>query len=205
MTQQVQELINKIKTEGIQEAENKAQAMEEHARQKAKEIVSRAEKKADALISEAKAENEKFKESTKMALRQVARDAVLTLRKEMEEILTKIVSHDVGEALAPEQLANIIGDMVNDYIKQGSEVSEIAVTVSPEDLTKLNDGFIGKLKKKIKEPILFQTEEDISAGFTISFDGGKSCFDFSDKSLVEYLSRYLNEEVSALLKSSVVS
>ena len=79
------------------------------------------------------------------------------------------------------------------------------MTCSAADLKKLKEGFIGKLKEKIKQPIVFQSQEDINAGFTISFDKGQTRFDFSDQSLAQYLGGYLNNEVAAILKDSLSS
>ncbi|MBI5415751.1 MAG: hypothetical protein HZA29_02945, partial [Candidatus Omnitrophica bacterium] len=70
----------------------------------------------------------------------------------------------------------------------------------PKDLRELRDGSLAKLQKQIKHPVHFEACEDIGKGFTVSFDNGKSSFDFSEAALAEYLSVYLNEELAALLK-----
>jgi hypothetical protein len=48
-----------------------------------------------------------------------------------------------------------------------------------------------------------RSADNIRAGFTISFDQGKSCFDFTDESLAEFLGQYLNEHVTKILKESL--
>jgi len=99
-------------------------------------------------------------------------------------------------------LSKLIQGIVKAYLDQGAQVKDITVALKESDLKGLKDGFLSKLKEKIKQPITFRSVENISSGFTISFNQGKSCFDFTDASLVEYLSDYLNEEVSKLLKES---
>ena len=69
------------------------------------------------------------------------------------------------------------------------------------DLEKLQKGLMAKLQQDVKKGVTFQSTE-IAKGFTISFDGGKSYFDFSDASLAEYLSAALNPEVANLLKEA---
>ena len=76
------------------------------------------------------------------------------------------------------------------------------VALSPADYEKLRQGVISKLQKEIKDPIKFQSSEDIHKGFTVSFDGGRSSFDFSDTAMAEYLGSYLSQEVAQLLKES---
>ena len=76
--------------------------------------------------------------------------------------------------------------------------------MSQSDLKKLNGGFVKKLQDKLKDQsIEFRASEDITKGFTISFDSGKSSYDFSDESLAQYLTSFLNDQISALVKDSV--
>lgn len=205
MESQVQGLIDKIKTEGIQEAEQKAGEIEQQAQSRGQDIINKAKQRADELIVGARQESKKIREATQTVLLQASRDMLLNLRKEIETILERIVAGDIHKALTPEELSGIIEETVKGYLAQNSDVSDITVTLASRDLKKLKEGFIAKLKTKIKQPITFQSADDMGAGFTISFDNGKSCFDFTDKSLVEYLGGYLNAEVSSLLKKTISS
>ena len=203
MSQQVQELIDKIKTEGIQEAEQKAKAIEADAKKKADEIIAVAKNKAQQIVAGAEADGQKTKDSTHMALQQASRDMLLQLRKEIEAILQHLIAGDVKKALTPEQLAGLIGEVVKGYVKDHAGVKDITVALNAHDLKKLKDGFLAEVKKTVKQSITLQSADDMGAGFTISFDKGKSFFDFSDESLVAYLGGYLNAEVSTLLQSAV--
>ncbi len=205
MTQQVQELIDKIKTEGIQESEKKVREIESEAQKKKDAIIDEAKKHAGQLIADAEDESRKTREATRTALIQASRDMLLNLRKEIENILTKIISDDVHKALTPDTLTELIHEIVKGYLSQNSGAGDIKVTLSSKDLKKLKEGFTGKLKHKVKQPITFKSGDDIGAGFTISFDNGKSCFDFTDESLVEYLGGYLNAETASLLKETISS
>ena len=203
MSQQVQDLIDKIQSEGIHEAEQKAKEIERQAREKGEKIVADAKQEADQLIRSSERESEKIKASTSMVLQQAARDTLLNLRKEIESTLMKIVSSEIHETLTSTALEALITETVKGYIQKGSSVDDITVTLSKKDLKKLKEGFITKLKDEVKKPISCRGTDDVGAGFTISFDQGKSCFDFTDASLVECLSGYLNSELSDLLQKSV--
>ncbi len=195
MSQQVQELIDKIKNEGVQAADQKAQEIEAQAQASAKKIMADAEAQAKQIVAGAETKAQKTKESTEMALKQSARDTLLALRKEIEGVLQKIVAKETKTALSPEQLAEILKEV----IKASASDSAVEVTLSASDSKKIKEGFMAKLQKGIKEPIAFKSSDGITSGFTISFDEGKSCFDFSDASLTAYLGSYLNEQVASLL------
>ncbi|MBI5150239.1 MAG: hypothetical protein HZA28_05665 [Candidatus Omnitrophica bacterium] len=200
MSQQVQELINKIKTEGLQAADQKAREIEEQAKRNAQGILNEANKRAQGLLSEAEEEIRKKQEASRTALQQASRDTLLSLKKEVQKLLHKVVATHVADAFTPEKLADIIAEIVHKSTEAQSADAGAEVVLSPKDLKELRDGFFAKLQKQFKHPLNFRASEDIGKGFTISFDQGKSSFDFSEAALAEYLSVYLNEELAALLK-----
>ncbi|MCA9407458.1 MAG: hypothetical protein H6755_02100 [Candidatus Omnitrophica bacterium] len=203
MSQQVQELINKIKTEGIQEAEQKAQEIEKEANNKAQQIIKDAHRQAEKLIVDAKEEIKKMQEATLMALKQSSRDALLSLRKSIEAVMQKIVQTEVNDALTAEQLAQILETVIIKSLEDQKNVNDVRVFLNKKDLDKLDKDFTSKLQKKIKTTFKLQASDDIGKGFLISFDQGKSNFDFTDESLAEFLGLYLNEQISQLVKESV--
>ncbi len=202
MPHQVQELIDKIKLEGIDIADKKSHEIEQIAQQKAESIVNEAKAKADEMIVTAKEEIKKMQESTQMALKQSSRDVLLSLRKEIEGTLQGVVSNEIKDSLNVETLSSILTEIIKDYLK-GKKEESVEVVLSKENADKLKDGFISKLQKQLKNPLTIKSSADVGAGFTISFDAGKSNYDFSDSSLAEYLSSFLNDRVSALLKEAV--
>ena len=100
MSQQVQELIEKIKTEGVQAANQKAKEIEGNAKTVAQKVASDAQVQAQRIIADANAQAKKIQESTQMALKQAARDTLLALRKEIETVLRKIISKQVSDSLS---------------------------------------------------------------------------------------------------------
>jgi V/A-type H+/Na+-transporting ATPase subunit E len=203
MSQQVQELIDKIKSEGIEASEQKAEEIIANANQEARKIIDDAKAKGEYLLRDAKEEVKKMEASTNMALKQSARDTLLSLRKEVESILQKIVSNEVNEALTPENLSSILGEVIDKSLQDKTTATNIQMALNSQDLQKIEKSFSAKLKDQIKQSVTFQSSDDISKGFTISYDEGKSCFDFTDESLAAYLSSYLNERVADLVKESV--
>ncbi len=203
MAQHIQELIDKIKSEGVEAAQQKAKEIEAQASRKAQEIIQSAQTQASQMIAQANETIKKNEAASRMALSQVSRDMLLKLRKEISVILNRVITQNVAGALTTEHLANIIETSIKNFLHSSTDEKDIRVTLSQEDLEKLKHGFIAKLQKELKNGIKFQSSEDIHKGFTISFDEGKSSFDFSEASLAEYLGSYLNQEIALLLKESV--
>lgn len=203
MAQQVQELIDKIKREGLAAADQNAKRIEDEAQKNAQKILAEARQKAEHLTAQAQAEIQREKISVRTALQQAARDTVLSLRKEIEQILKKIVLHEVRGALTPDKLAEVMRVVIEKSLNGGIQDVSVEAVLSPQDAEQIRKGFLEKIQNQIKRSITLQSSEDIGKGFTISFDGGRSCFDFTDESLAEYLSTFLNSHVCDLLKESV--
>jgi len=154
-------------------------------------------------LREAKIEIEKLEQSSRMNLTQSARDMMLSLRVEIQNMLKKIIDEKVSESLTPESVASIIRQMAEHVVSQEDKAQTIEVFVSPEDLKKLQQGFISQMQNRLKKDIKLQASEDVSKGFLISFDAGKSSFDFTDESLARYLSVYLNAQLNSLLDQAI--
>jgi V/A-type H+-transporting ATPase subunit E len=202
MSQQVQELIDKIKTEGVQAAEQKAKEIEEQAKKKAQGILNEAEKRAQELLVKAEADIKKKQDASRLALQQASRDTLLSLKKEIQKLLQKIVTLQVADALTAPKLADMIAEISRKAIETQLVDRGVEVVLNPKDLKEVRDGFMAKFQKQLQQPVEFKAAEDVGKGFTISFDRGKSSFDFSQEALAGYLSVYLNEEMASLLKSS---
>lgn len=200
MVKQVQELIDKIKQEGFEAAQKKAQTIESEAEQKAKSIVSQAEKQAKDIIERAQRQADQFQKSSQAAIQQASRDTILDLKKKIQEMLKHIILQETQAALTPEILGEMITALARDFHK--SDVSsDIRTVLNSEDLENLKKGFLKKIKDELKKDIQLNPSDEIKKGFVISFDKGKSSFDFSDESLAEYMSGYLNEELHNILKN----
>ncbi len=200
MAEEIKDLIEKIQNEGVKVAEEKARSIEEAARQKAREILEKAGSQAAGLIAEAKEQNARLEASTQAALRQAGRDFILGLKKEINGLLDKLITLRLRQALNPEEMAKIIPALIKDY--RGKTDGEAIISLKKEDLEEMAAGFLSELKEEIKKGITLKPSEDILGGFIISYDGGKSYFDFTDQALAEYISAYLAPKLSQILKEA---
>jgi len=205
MTQQVQDLIDKIKMEGIGAAEKVANNIKQKAQDQSNKIIEDAKSQAQKIIDDVNQKAKKVQESTYMSLQQASRDTLLSLRKEIENQLQLIIKKEVKESLKVEQLGRVLEAIIKETVSKGVVEGDIVIDVNKDDLDKLKKTAHSKLQKQLKQKIILQSSGDIGNGFTISFDSGKSSFDFTDQSLAQFLSTFLNTQVSDLMKESVKS
>ena len=90
MELQLDELIQSIKKDGLEAAEQQKKDIIAEAESEARRIIERAQKEADEKTAAAEAKIRKFEESGKASLQQAGRDLILNLKKKIEEIFSRI-------------------------------------------------------------------------------------------------------------------
>lgn len=200
MVENLNSLIEKINREGVEAAEGKARDIEAEAKRQAEEILEKAKKDAGRIIAEAKGEIARTEKSAEESVRQAGRNLIISLRKEIASILDSLITLRVREELNPAAMARIITSLIKNY--KGPHEGNIIVSLSKEDLLKLEETFLSKLKSEAKKGITLKQSDEIRGGFVISYDSGKSHFDFTDKALAEYISSYLRPKLGELIKSA---
>lgn len=201
MAEELKNLIEKIHTEGIKAAEEKARSIEDAANSRAKAVVKEAEKTAERIIAAAEKEAAGMRDAGEAALKQAGRDLLISLRGEINALLGKLLTAGVAEVLPPDRLAGIISAIIEKHSKSDG-ADDITIYLSRNDLEALEKGFMNRIKEKVRKNIILESSDDIRAGLCISFDGGKSRFDFTDESLAAYLGAYLKPRLAGLIEGA---
>ncbi len=197
MTEEIKDLISKIKQEGVQAAEMEAVQIKTEAQEAALRIIAQAKKESQMIIEQAHIQAQRLNDSTQAVLQQAGRDLLINLRQEIINILGRLIKLELKQAMSAAELAKIILVLIkNAPLSLGSQ---IIVSLNTQDKEKLEQGFLKQLIEEIKRPIMLKSAEGMQSGFIISFDGGRSIFDFSDQALSEYISGYLRPELRKIL------
>jgi len=200
MSENLKGLLEKINQEGIRSGEEKARLIEDKAKKDAEKILQDARRLADEIVQKARLEAEKTKVNANLSVKQASRDLLLGLKEDIRKTLNKIMAGEITKALSSEEIAGILANLIDKYADKNGKSDDIKILVNKVDLEKIKNTFISKLKDKIKAGVEFRPSQNINAGFSISFDKGKSYFDFSDEGLLETLCVYLNPELAKIIK-----
>jgi len=199
MAEEIKDLIEKIQKEGVKAAQDQAAQIKAEAVADAKKIISEAKTEANKIIEQANIEAKQLNETTNASLKQAGRDLLISLRKEINSMLNNLIKQDIHKVLVADELAKIIEALIkNAPLSLGSE---IIVSLNQQDKEKLEKGFFKQLAQNSKKQVVLKSSEGIDSGFVISFDAGKSIFDFSGTALTEYISEFLKPELGKILKS----
>ena len=200
MAEELKELLEKIRREGIDAAEERAREIEAQARRRSEEIIRGAEKRSSDIISEAEARIAKAEESGRQSLKQAARDTLISLHQEIAAMLDKIVAAHINKALGTEELAKILIAIIKDA--GSSAKDKTVISLKKEDLDKVEKALFAELGAEAKKAVMLKHAAGINGGFTISYDSGRSYYDFTDKALAEYMAAYLRPELAKRLEEA---
>lgn len=194
---QVEQLISKIKNEGIKTAEDSAEKIIQDAEQKAESIIKDAEKKADQLIAAAQADALRFENSANASVKQAGRDVVLTVRKNLSDIFNRLLKAETDKALSANVMEEIIVNTINKLNK--TEAGNFTVEIPEKDSDALQKVLTSRLSEEIKNGLEIKAARNMEKGFFISSKDGSAYFNFSDEGIAEALSEYLNPKLAVLI------
>lgn len=197
MEAELKNLIDTIKKEGVLEAEKSAGAIIEEAKQKAGEIAVSAEKEKRAIIKSAEDKAETLRKNAEKAMKQAARDVLLTLKEDTTAFFDRIVKEKISEKLSPKVLKETIVAAIKNFRKDG--ILDIEVLVSKPDREKLKNSLFNSFGGEVKERLKLTGTKSVGKGFRIGERDKDSYFDFTDEGITEAFRKYLNPKLARIL------
>lgn len=201
MSEELQALLDHIKTDGIKKAEAEAKAIIEAAKKEAEGIKEAANAEAAKTKADAARDADAFRSRAEATVRQAMRDVKLQLAEDLERQAAAFVAGGVDAAFADAAtVAGWIGKAVDGYLGQGEKGIEIALG---GEVAAMAGAIKASLAKKATEGgIAIESSPAFPNGFTIKLDGGRVEQCFTAEAVTDALSRLLRPELSALLKDS---
>ena len=201
MDVQLQELIDKIKKDGVVTAEAEAAKIVEASEKKAEGIIADAQAKAAEIIKNAKAETERMEKASEEAIIQAGRNMLLSFKDSLIGELDGLIKAETEKAESKEVLTKLIPETVKVWAKN-ADASELSVLLSEKDLKILESALTSELKAEVSKGLEIKPDKALSAGFRIGVKNGAAYYDYSADSLAEMFAAYLNPKVAALLKTA---
>ncbi len=198
---QLQELIEKIKKDGVSSAESAARKIIADAEKKAASIVSDAEVKADSIIKTAKAETERMEKASEDAIAQAGRNLIISFRDGINKELSAIVNSETEKAMDKDLLKKLIPETVKAW-SANPDADNISVLLPAKDLKVLEASLKTALKAKISKGLVIKSDASLSAGFRIGSKNGSAFYDFSAEEVAALFSAYLNPKTTEIMKKA---
>ena len=199
MDVQLQELIDKIKKDGVTAAEKEAAKIIADAGKKAEGIIKDAEAQAEQIKKDAKAETARMQKASDEAIVQAGRNMLLSFKDSLVQELDGLIQAETAKSLSKDVLKKLVPETVKLWAKN-ADASELSVLLSDKDLKALESSLTTALKSEIKKGLEIKPDKTLTAGFRIGVKNGAAFYDYSAESLAEMFAAYLNPKVAGLMK-----
>ncbi|HOX17956.1 MAG TPA: V-type ATP synthase subunit E [Spirochaetales bacterium] len=199
----LQELLEKIKRDGVEAAGKEAARIAAEAEAGRKAIIEAAEREAKALREKAAADAARAEEAGKAAIAQAARDAALAFRKEIDRMLAALTRDEVARAYDADAVAKAIPAVLAGW--KGEDAKDLTLLVPAADLARVEAALKAKLADSFKAGLELKSHPTLKAGFRIARKDGAAYYDYSAESVAEILGQHLNASVAAIVEKALAA
>lgn len=216
----VDELIAKLRDEGVSAGRAEADSIVGDARARAQKILDKANADARERIEAARKESDAYRAAGEAALKTAMRDTVLDMKTALMERfssdLKRLVSHQMQD---PEVLKQMILEVAGRTRADGEvgDADELEVLlpeevvgleelrVNPEELRKgrLTKFVLGLTGEMLRQGVAFSGSQDIAAGIQIQLKDKDITLDLTEKAVAALLLQHLQPRFRAILEGIV--
>jgi V/A-type H+-transporting ATPase subunit E len=201
MELQIQELLQKIQSEGVDAARAEADKILADARISASALIEAAKRKAEETESESRSRIESAEKASRLALVQASRDTILGLREKVQAFMNAAVLSTVKEAFGAQYLATLLPSILGSLIKDGS--TDLTVLLAPKVLAQLDSSLASRLSSELGAGITFKPFAGIDAGFRVTASGSSAHYDFSAETVAQILASRVNSRLAECVQTSL--
>lgn len=202
MEVQLQEIIDKIKTDGVQSAEEKANVILQDAKNEAAKILEKARVEATRILDEGKIEAERFEKASISSIEQASRNTLLSFKVGVTDALSSLIQIETAKAYNADVLKTLIPETVKAFIAKEGE-DDLTIVLSEDNAKKLSSELLVAFKNELSKNVEIKANDEIAGGFRIGIKDGAAYYDFSAEAVANMFSKYLNPKVTKILNSVV--
>ncbi len=200
MTEDLQQLLDRIRKEGVEKAESEAKAIVEAARKEATETIAKAKTEAEGMRRAAEKDAKAFEQRAEQQVRQAVRDVNLQVAQDLENQVVNLLGDDVKGALADrENVAKWVSQAVDAYLRDGEKGIEVELGGKAAEWT---DELRAQFRAKAGDGIRVEGSPAFPEGFTIRLAGGRVEQCFTAEAVTDALARLLRPQIAELLKKA---
>jgi V/A-type H+-transporting ATPase subunit E len=195
MESKLEHLIERIKKDGIAEANKAAEEIVKTAKKEAEGILKQAREDGKKIVGQAGKEADKLQGNSEAALKQAARDTILVTKEKLIKLCDAVLKQEVGARLEPEFMKELILKVVSQWGKK----NQLEVLIAENDLQKLQQLIFTKSHEQLNDTVTIKVDKGISKGFRIGLKDDAVYYDITDTSIGEFLGEFLNPGIREIL------
>jgi len=200
MQNKLQELTDKIYLEGITKGKKEAETIISEARSEAERIRKEAEKEAEAIIAKAGKEAEELKKKTLSELRISFRNAMNSLKQDIEHLITtKIVDDPVSEVFSDNSFVARLIETTAEKIFTGDDKAGADISIPEEMIDEIKRYINKKTANALSSGIVLHPAKSMEKGFEIIPHGKEYKIRITETDFTIYIKEFLRSRLVDLL------
>ncbi len=199
MTSKIQELTSIIYNEGVQKAQEEAEAILREAREKAAGIEKEAQIKSEKLISDAGEKAEELKRQVDSEIRMTINQAVSAIKQNISSLISmKVIQPPVKELFSDgDFLQNLVLTVVKGWVEKDN--FDLNVILPEQEKNKFEEFFKNSLAEEMNKGLQVKFAQNLKSGFKIGPSDGSYLINFTDEDFTNFFKAYLRPKTSQLL------
>ncbi len=216
----VQELIDRLRSEGVESGRSEAERLIEEANAEKRRILEEAEQEAQRRKEAAQQEVDRTKQAAQDALRQAARDTVVDLRQQMldhfradvrnlvstemreQEVIKQLILQAAARAGA--EIAAFDADRLEIVLPRDvpgvAELTDDPARLEQDELVRLVNAITGD---RLREGLTFRVADDRQQGIRVIATDQDVEFDLTEEAMADLILTHLQPRFRALLDGLV--
>ncbi|TLX75226.1 V-type ATP synthase subunit E [Labilibacter sediminis] len=199
MHSKLQELTDKLYSEGVQKANDEADSILEKAKQEADKIVEEAKKQASKLVDEANQQAAETKRNIEAEIKLASQQAIASLRQEIGNSITVSVAEPTLKEVFgnKEYVQSLIVKVVEGWSKTGN--FDINVVLPEADKTEMDKFIKNSLAAEMNKGLTFEYDQSVKAGFKVGPTDGSYVISFTEADFQNFFKSFLRPKTNQLL------
>jgi len=200
----VQQLIDRLRREGVDKGQSEADAVLEAARRQAMELLDDAQSRADAMLKEAQTEADRTRRAGEEAIRLAGRDSILELTEELRDGCKRTLQRLVGSSLKDEEfLRRLILEIAGRAVPEDGD-ARMNVQILDDDPSPENDAALRAFAESVagqslRDGLTFEVADSDVPGVRVQVVDGDLEVDLTDETLTQVLLGRLSPRFRAIL------
>jgi V/A-type H+/Na+-transporting ATPase subunit E len=212
----VEELIQRLREQGVAEGRSRADELFEEARDRAEQRMEKSRREAEAILEHAREEARRTRAAGEEAVRLAVRDAMLRLKSELVERFAdrvrRLVTRELSDEALLRQLILEVGGRAAPPAEKPAKVLLPKDVVgldqlrrTPEEVKEgtLSHFIVAVTKDMLREGLEIGERDDDAPGLRIQLQEDDVEIDLTDKAVAELLLRHLVPRFRAMMEGII--
>lgn len=195
MENKIQQLTEKLYSEGLQRGKSESERIIAKAKESGENIIAQAKIEAERIVAEARIREEELSINTRKELTLAGSQMIGDVKQSIREtLLSSSISTDIQTNFNnPQFIASLIEKLIEGWGKGGS----IEVPESFE--SEIDEYLKTKIAENLRSGLVIKPSTSVKNGFRIEMEGGHYYINFSNEEFDTFLADYLRPKVAKII------